>query len=538
MIGKEKKLIRKISISIVVIILISIGISGYLVNKNETQIIERKIEDNLLNVGQMISMSEVVQKGLYEKDTNKVQHYVINTLEVLTDIEVITVADMKSIRYGHPNKVQLGKKFVGGDETKVIETGESYISISKGTLGKSLRAFTPIYYNNEQVGFVMTGHLYSELLISQRNAMVSLMVYAFFGIVIGGIGAILLAINIKKSLLNLEPEEIVRLYREKNAILSSMREGIIAVDIDGVITEINNSAIKILRLNIGIDEIVGKSIIDILPSNYLIEVMEKGEPIYDKERMLNDTLILSNIAPIMDKDKKIGAIATFNDRTEVMKMAEEITGVKQIVDALRASEHEFLNKLHVILGLVELGNTTEVKEYILKTKNAEEEIQKVLSKNIKNTAISGLLLGKYNRGKELQIKLIIDKHCYLEKEYKNINNEHLVTIIGNLIENSLDAIIKKDNDDGKVSVLIEDEDDDIRIEVMDNGVGIENIELERLVERGYSTKEGSEGTGLYLVNRMVNILNGKINISSDPINGTTFKVIIPKEEENDKSTNS
>ncbi|QIB27951.1 2-hydroxycarboxylate transporter family protein [Caloranaerobacter azorensis] len=221
----------------------------------------------------------------------------------------------------------------------------------------------------------------------KKKAVLHLIFLAYTGILAGIIAAFLLANNIKKTLMGLEPNEIIKLYNEKVGMLDAIHEGIIAIDKDCKITLVNDSALDILQIKDKYkpEEIIGKPVTDIFHTSRLPKVLETGIAEYDKEQRINDTIIVTNRVPIKDNGKIVGAIATFRDKTKITRLAEEVTGVKQIVQALRANTHEFLNKLHVILGLLHLGEIEEAKKYIV---NITESQQQIISMIIKVAVLS------------------------------------------------------------------------------------------------------------------------------------------------------
>ncbi|MCT4605241.1 MAG: sensor histidine kinase [Marinisporobacter sp.] len=524
---KNFNLQARIMILITVLILFSISISILFVSQWSLNHIQKEVEDNIRNVAKILAHSPNIQKSLNERDATKVQKHVKDLLSRLDGVDIITIADMNRIRYAHPNPKRIGEQFVGGDEVRVIKEGMSYVSQAEGTLGVSIRAFEPILYKDAQIGFVMTGVLYEDIQKFRRQALLTMCGFTLFGIVLGVLGAFIIAKRIRNSLLGLEPAEIVYLYRENRAMLKSIREGIIAIDSEGRITLVNDYAIKILNINN--PNVIGEYVLDVFPTSRLLEVLKSGKREYNEEQIINDTIILTNRVPIKDGDEIIGAMASFNDRTKIKRLAEEITGVRQIIQALRANTHEFMNKLHVILGLIELNEIGEVRKYIKGVVKEQEQIRFFLMKKIKNPTISAIVLGKLNRAKELKINMEIAENSYLEKHYKNIQNENLVTIIGNLLDNAMEAIMKKETD-GEIYLRIEEVDDAIEIEVDDNGIGIKIENIENIFRRGFTTKSGEGGTGLFLVEKSVKQLSGKVFVDSEYKEGTNILVRIPKEE--------
>ncbi|PAB59623.1 ATP-binding protein [Anaeromicrobium sediminis] len=523
---KNLSLQTKITMLITGLILVSIGISILFVGKWSLDNIQKKVEENIKNVSLILASSPDIQRALKEKDSTKVQTSMHELLDRLDGVDIITIADMNGIRYAHPNPDRLGKRFVGGDEVKVIKEGVSYISQAKGTLGISIRAFEPIFYRKEQIGFVMVGVLYEDIKEFRTDALITIFGFTLFGIVLGIIGALAIAKRTRDSLLGLEPDEIVYLYKENRAMLEAIREGIIAIDSKGKITLVNDYAIKILNINNS--NVIGEYVLDVFPTSRLLEVLKSGECEYNEEQIINDTVILTNRVPMKDGDEIIGAMASFNDRTKVRRLAEEITGVRQIIQALRANTHEFMNKLHVILGLIKLNEIDEVRAYIKDVVKEQEQVRFFLMKKIKNPTISAIILGKLNRAKELNINMELDENSYLEKHYKNIQNDKLVTIIGNLLDNAMEAIVKKE-EDGEIYFRIEEVNDFIEIEVHDNGIGIEEENIDKIFKRGFTTKKDEGGIGLFLVDKSMKQLNGEFFVDSKYKEGTSILARIPKE---------
>lgn len=519
------KLYTKLSVMTIILIMLTLSISGMLVGKWEYKRFEAAIEKNLMNVAKSLSESDLVKDGLRNGESEDIQRYVKTLLQTLEDVDIITVADMKAIRYGHPNDSRLGQRFVGGDEVRVIEEGISYTSVATGTLGQSVRAFVPVFYEGNQVGFIMTGHMYNAVLAQQRQMEKNFVIYAFWGTLLGSIGAFFISRSIKKSLLNLEPNEIARLYRNQEGILSTAREGIIAIDLHKNITLINQSAVEILG---GPGEnMVGMPVQEIFPDTGLIRVMETGVSELGKERAFAGTHILANRIPILEEGKIVGAMATFLDRTEFVEMAEEVTGVKIILDALRANAHEFRNKMHVLLGLLQLEQYDRARAYIRDVESDNENIRRMVSGKIKNATISALLLGKYNRAKEEGIELYLTEDSMLELDC-GVPEDDLIVVIGNLIENAIEAISRSNIDQGEVQVYIRSIDDEVVCQVIDNGPGMAPEQINASFQRGTTTKPGSAGIGLDLVVKTLERYAGSATLESALGQGTEATAIFKR----------
>jgi sensor histidine kinase regulating citrate/malate metabolism len=522
------KLQSKIMLLFIIILFLSVFTIMIFISKWSIYNTRQKAETNVMNIAHIVANSPSIANALIQGDPEKIiQPYVKTALNSIKDIDIVVVADMNGIRYAHPNENRIGERFVGGDEKRVIDKGETYISEAKGTLGTSIRAFVPIHENGTQIGFVMAGSLVKGVIAEEKRAVMKVMYYALMGLLLGIIGALILAQNIKRSLFGLEPYQIAQLYTEKEGMLQAVHEGIIAIDTEQNVTMVNDSAIRILKIKY--KNVIGRKVLEVFPTSRLPEVMEAGKSEFNREQIINDTVILTNRVPIIHEGKIIGAMATFSDKTKVTRLAEEITGVNQIVDALRANTHEFMNKLHVILGLIQIGELEQAKKYIINVREQQQLITSIVMNKIKDSMVAGLLLGKFSRAKELGIKLEIHEDTYLEKSLK-IDSNTIVTIVGNFIENAMEAVVQDDKIEKKVIIRIQDYDDRLEIEVSDSGIGIEEENLNKIFIRGFSTKSKEGGIGLSLIKDKIDNLGGKIKVSSVAGKGTTILAIIPKEE--------
>ena len=525
---KAMKLQTKLTLLVIAVVFVSISIIISFVASWMTGNIESKARTNIMNVAEMVAHSREIINALEAKDPNrKIGPYITMQLQNLEQGEYIIVADMEGIRYSHPNPEMIGERFVGGDEYRVVQSGETYISEATGTLGKSLRAFTPIYdsENKREIGFVSVGTLTHSVETAKHTAILSIILIGLGGLTAGVIGSFLLANNIKNTLLGLEPEEITKLYNEKMGILDAIHEGLIAVDHRGRITLINDAALNILppENRINKEQLIGKNIEEVIPSTRMINVLETGKSEFEKEQRINNTIIMTNRIPIMNRGKVVGAIASFSDKTEVIKMAEELTGVQKMAWSLRAQNHEFMNKLHTIAGLIQLEEYEEALQFISDVAKVRSNISNILTGNIKDPSLSALLLAKYNKAEECRVTLNIDENSKLTKLPEYMTSEEIVSVVGNLIENSLDEV--KNDGTGLIYIKIIEDGHFLTIKMKDNGGGIPVDHRETIYEQGFSTKEGQRGHGMYIVKKIIDESNGKIELVVD--DGVFWNITIP-----------
>lgn len=523
---RQWKLSTIIIIFVCIVVLISLVITSILIGNTVKNSIHKTAEEKVEAVSRTTAQSNIVKRGLKDKSKEQqIQRYT-SEIKSATDVSFIVVMDMNSIRKSHPNSDLIGKKFQGGDESPALK-GKEIITESKGTLGKSLRSFTPIYDNGKQIGLVAVGipiETVNEAFASgMRDIFIGLIIGMFFGI----IGAYLLARYIKKILHGLEPAIIAKRLEERNTMLQSVHEGIVAVDKEGKINLINKSATQIFKKAGLAENPIGLKINEYLDSTQLHKVVEIGQPEVDEEQNINGVKILVNRVPLYVNNQIVGAISTFRDKTEMSRLSEQLVGVKTYAETLRAQSHEFSNRLHVIMGMLQMENYEEVKQYIREVVRYSAQENVNIATQIKDAALAGFLIGKLSLAREKNIELTIHINEIVPEPHDSQLTHEIITVIGNLIDNSIDALA---NQKSKIiEVKLNYSQQNLKIDITDSGEGLTPHMQQKIFEKGYSTKGDNRGYGLYLINESVKKLNGSINVDKDSDGYTKFIVEIPYE---------
>jgi response regulator of citrate/malate metabolism/nitrogen-specific signal transduction histidine kinase len=254
----------------------------------------------------------------------------------------------------------------------------------------------------------------------------------------------------------------------------------------------------------------------------LQSVLEKGIPELDEERDINGVRILTNSIPIKVNEKIVGAIATFRDKTEIEQLAEELTGVRLYADALRAQTHEFMNKLHVILGMVQLGLYDRLSDYIERIANQQQTESESITSQIKHPVLAGFILAKISHAREEGVDLLLATDSYSPDPQNEEMIHDLITILGSLIANALDALDERFDKRIFVSITYQELEELLVLQVRDTGLGFREEKIKEIFIKGYSTKGENRGIGLYLIQRNVEKWNGKIELLSSASNRSYF----------------
>lgn len=515
---------KTITLLVCTVVIFSLLVTDILISHNVERTTEDSQAEKAKTIAHIVANESIVIDGLIGKaDPSAIQTYT-NRILKNTGVQFIVVMDMNGIRKSHPNPQKIGHHFIGGDEGPALK-GKEHVSLAEGTLGISMRVFVPVFSETgEQLGAVAVGISADNVKERVKESRHIIYIGVGVGVLVGIIGAILLARHIKKSLFGLEPHRIAKILEERNTMLQSVKEGIIAVDKEANVTLINNEAKRLFKKSGLEEDFIGKDVELYMPNSRIKEVLQTGEVQLNEEQNIYGITIVTNRVPLYVKGEIVGAIATFRDKTEIRKLAEELTGIRLYAEALRAQSHEFMNKMHVVLGLTHMKQYEELQKYISGMVSEHQYEIGGIMKKIKSPVFAGFLLGKLSYAREKNIKLIISEDSYMpEIDDESITHE-LITIVGNLIDNALEAVTNCEKKQVEVEIQYGET---LTITVQDTGKGVQE-EIGALFTKGYSTKGDNRGYGLYLVKESIQRINGEIHMHSLVGKGTTITIEIPK----------
>ena len=488
---------------LIVSLALFLGVAGTLINLHfETQ----KRDQNLRNVAEAIAQSPLLTED--KKDAVMLNEYLDSLIATLDNIDVISVVNSANIRLYHSNHELMGTVYDGTHPDFAGKTEGYYATNDKGPSGTQRRAYAAIYdEEGNYVGFVIAVMLMQNI---HRETFQTAFIFVLITI-----AAILMELlitkelsgTIKKSLMGYEPDVFAAMYKIRDNILESLDEGIIAVDGNGKVQFVNDAAETMLE---AVERGLGKRII--------------GQSL--KDYQLETETILADHAPIKENDKSIGEIVILHDRAEYTKLMEDLTGTRYLVDSMRANNHDFTNKLHVILGLIQMQMYEEAVSYIENITIVQRATISKIMNAVNEPAVAALLIGKTARAAELNVKFVFREGSYYSKTDMQLPSELLVTVIGNLIENAFEAMNECEdyNQQNELIFGIYSKPKAVLITVDDTGTGIAPEHLEHIFENGFSTKGSGRGTGLYQVKQMVERANGSIVVESQEGIGTSFSV--------------
>lgn len=491
-----------------------------------------EIGQRALMVAKTVAATPAVIEGVRNRDItglNRLAERLATTNEAL----FIVIGDDQAIRLAHPDPDRIGHS-MGDDDgdygRRALIDGQAYVARALGSLGESMRGKAPVVVpaTGDIIGIVSVGYSLQQVESTIRRY--NFVLYGVVGLMLlfTIIAAIVIAGRFKRAIFGLEPEEIGRLFREREATLQSVREGIIAINREGIITTANRAAYETLELP-GEPPLAGRPILEVLPESSLPAILESGQPDFDREIWLRGRQMVVNRLPVRQGDDIIGVVASFRLRDELDQVSRQLTRIQQYADTLRSQTHEYSNKLHTIAGLIQIGATDEALNLIGSEVSDHQALIQLLLESVPDPVIAGCLLGKYNRAREMGLRLEIDPDSRMSDLPATLPRDQLVSVLGNLIDNALDATRMTRGAGGRIQLSMTDLGQELIFEVEDQGPGIPEAERQRIFEKGVSTKEGeARGYGLHLVRQFLLHWGGSVTVEDVPSGGSRFTLYLPK----------
>jgi two-component system CitB family sensor kinase len=447
-----------------------------------------------------------------------------------TDASFVVIADRRGIRYSHPNKAKLGKSLADdpGEPIGPILAGQTFIGVQNGSIGRSVRAKVPLRdANGRIIGLVSVGVLERNISDALASSLPVVLIPPFLGLILGTLGSFLLARRIKRQTFGLEPKEIATLFEQREAVLHGIREGTVATDASGQVTLVNDEAKRLLGLD---DDVVGKKLVDVVPAGHVREVLAGTAEGPDQVVLVGDRVLVLNRMPVTLRGRDVGSVVTLRDRTELEGLLRELNDVRSLADALRATEHEFSHRLHILAGMIELGRKDDALAFIEQSSLVHQALVESITDSIGEPTLVALMLGKAAVASERGVELRVGQDTSLPEEHRD--TRELVTVVGNLVDNALDSVAPLGS--GFVEVTIRDEPGGVLVRVRDSGPGVDAGLVDEIFRDGFTTKvatgAGRRGLGLALVSQTVRRrAGGYVRVEHD--GGAVFTAFLARERE-------
>ncbi|GAB7104969.1 sensor histidine kinase [Streptomyces phaeofaciens JCM 4814] len=434
--------------------------------------------------------------------------------------EYVVVMDVHGTRWSHTDPGEVGGH-VSTDPSQAL-AGQDVMEIDDGTLGRSARGKVPLRDGDGGIiGAVSVGIEYDSVRARLIHAIPGLFAYAGGALAVGALAAWLISRRVQRQTRDLAFSDISALLAEREAMLHGIREGVVALDRAGRVRLLNDEAQRLLGIG---DEAVGRSPDEALGEGRTADVLAGRVTGTDLIAVRGQRVLVANRMPTDDG----GAVATLRDRTELEQLGRELDSTHGLIDALRAQDHEYANRLHTLLGLLELEMYDDAVDFVGEVVGAHRATAEQVTEKIEDPLLAALLVGKATVAAERGVALRLSDRTRLPDRL--IDPRGLVTVVGNLVDNALDAVAGTPH--ARVEVELRAEGPTAILRVRDTGPGIPAERRELIFTEGWSTKKppahGKRGIGLSLVRRLAERQGGSATVGEAAGGGAEFTVVLPE----------
>jgi two-component system, CitB family, sensor kinase len=514
---RRMSLARQLLLLQLVVVVVALGVAGAMAVRDAGRHTRDQQRERVLSIARTLADGGDVRVALRRSEPSGVLQPLAERVRRDADLGFVVFMSPSGIRYSHPNPAEIGRHFVG--TIAPAQHGRAFTETTTGTLGPSIRAVAPVLDGRRVTGLVAVGVLQDAVSHQISRQIPGLLLAIAIAVAAGTLLSLLLARRVRRQTRGMDPEELAALYDHHDAVLHAIREGVVVVGCDGRLLLANAEARRLLDLG---EEAVGRPIDEVVRDASLLAALRDGE---EGMHVVGGRVLVSGQRTAEREGRQLATVTTLRDRTELEGLMRELTTVRGLADALRAQAHESANELHTVVGLVELGRYEDAIAFATRRIGITQDEVDFIQQRVGDPALAALLLAKAAACRERGVHLALDDASELPAGA--VAPEDLVTIVGNLVDNALEALAERHG--GRIVVRLGTAGDEVTIEVRDDGPGIPADALARIFEAGWSTKAGGaagrRGLGLALVGATADRLGGSVAARND--GGAVFTVRVP-----------
>ncbi|GAA3796587.1 ATP-binding protein [Sphaerisporangium flaviroseum] len=505
---------------LMVIVLLAVGGTAAVWTQHTRRQLDVGNQHRALAIAQSVAGMPAVQEAFTAARPQDLLQPIALGVQRRTGADYVVIANRDQIRYAHPTASLIGKR-LSTDGSPVL-AGRTWTGTQTGTLGRSLRGKAPVLDSSGRViGLVSVGVL-EEAVAEQFGSALPPLIWTVLAVLLAGaMAAVLLARRLRRQTFGLEPHEIATLFEQQEAVLHAVKEGVLAFDLDGRVTVVNDAARQLL----GLHATTG-TLTDMPISERLRDVLAGEDAGEDSIVPHEDRVLVLNRMPVALGERSLGWVVTLRDRTELVRLTQDLDRASSTTDALRAQAHEFANRMHTVVGLLSLKEFDEAIRYITETTDAHQRLAGTFGERVAEPTLAALLLAKSAEAAERGMTLTVSPDSRVDPSL--IGDPHdAVLVLGNLVDNAFDAL---DGKPGGVEVVLATDDEGLRIQVRDSGPGIAPELAEEVFRQGFTTKAaqaGARGLGLALTRQACQRRGGWVRLHND--SGAVFTALLPTE---------
>jgi two-component system CitB family sensor kinase len=511
-----------------VAILVLTAVSGFIVMyQNTSGQLNDQFEHRSLSIAQTLAGEQNVVALAADGRPGGQLQVLAGQVRRETDALFVVITNAQGIRLTHPKPNLIGTPVTYGDPepatTEPFRTGQIYLGLQHGTLGAVAAGKTPLSLNGRLVGEVSVGFPAASVSSALSSALLTFILYLLGVLVVGVLAALALARRLKRQTFGLELSEIAALLQEREAMLHGIKEAVLGYDTAGRVLLANDAARDLLGLPA---DFAGSKLRYMLPPGRLADVVTGEVTGSDLLVLHSDRVLVANRMPITRNHQQLGWVVTFQERTESETLKRALDEVTGLADTLRAQSHEFANRLHTLVGLVELGHYAEAVEFVTGLSAARGELTDQLVEAIGEPKLAALILAKVSLASERDVELRLLPDSKVGQRITAITQ--VLTVVGNLIDNAIDAAAFAPAP-REVELSLVAADSDLLIRVRDTGPGVPHDLRDQIFTDGVTTKSSltgaRRGLGLALVRQVVESMGGMVSVGHD--GGAVFTAMLP-----------
>lgn len=518
---RDSPVARQILVLQVLVVLVLVASAVALAAVDARRDVRAEARDQSLSVASSLADSPTVRQAVVRPDPTAVLQPYAEEVRADTGTDFVVVMDLDRTRWTHPDPSLIGKEFIG--DLGTAPQGRPFTQEYAGTLGPSVRSVVPVEEGGRVVALVSVGITLDRIQQQLVDDLPSIALAALGALVVGLAGAWLISRRLRRQTHGLGEREITRMYEYYRAVLHAVREGLVLLDEDGRVQLVNDEARRLLDLP---EDVVGRRFDSLGLPPAMVEAARGRVAESDHLYVLRDQVLVISSAPASWGGADVGAVVTVRDRTELQSVTGELDLVRGLTASLRAQNHEAANRLHTVVGLIELGRHEEAVDFATEELAVAQALADEVVGAVEEPALAALLLGKTAQAAERGIDLRLAGSLGGDVE---VPARELVTVVGNLLDNAFDAVAGSEQ--RHVRLRLEERGAGLLVEVDDSGPGVPPEDAARVLERGWSTKatEG-RGLGLALVGQVARQHGGGVEVSSSDLGGARFTVVLGRAE--------
>ena len=523
----RQRLSTQVVLLMVAILVLTMGGCFFMLQRDLREQLDTQFEYRALSIAQTLAAEQSVATQVADGLPGG-QLQAMATKEGLeTGALFVVITNAQGIRYTHPNPALIGTQITYDDPepdtTEPFRTGIPYTGMQHGSLGPVAAGKAPLYLHGKLIGEISVGFPVANVGTAWFGALPLLIGYLLAMLVVGVLAALALARRLKRQTFGLELNEIAALLQEREAMLHGIREAFLGYDTGGRVLLANDAARDLLGLPA---DFAGRKLRYMLPPGRLADVVTGVVTGSDLLVLHEDRVLVANRMPIVRNNQQLGWVVTFQDRTESEALKRSLDEVTGLADTLRAQSHEFANRLHTLVGLVELGHYDEAVEFVTGLSAARGELTDQLVAAIGEPKLAALVLAKVSLAGERDVQLRLMPDSRVGQRITAITQ--VLTVVGNLIDNAIDAAALAPAP-REVELTLVAAESDLLIRVRDTGPGVPQELRDTIFTDGVTTKSSvtgaRRGLGLALILQIVEAMGGMVSVGQD--GGAVFTAVLP-----------